>query len=240
MARTLRELLAFPYPQVHDEQATIDACLTGRSLARLGDGELKIIYGAGYAREPANPSLGAELREVLLDPQAMCIVGIPTMDPKGAKYENWLRHRPRFSELLRHSRQRYYSAFVTRPDSSPWIRTRRFAHSVEGLWRGRRVVVVCEKHGKIYDTVRRSAGSIMHIPCPRKQAYSVIADLENAVLMASPDVAILSAGPTATCLANRLAFHGVQAIDLGSAGRWLGEQLKNEGEDDGRAQVQQA
>ncbi len=226
MSGDLMSLTAgWPYPDVMGEQATVDACLTGKSLARLGDGELKIIYGQGYSREPPNIYLSAELRNVVLRPHADCLVGIPTMDPKGAKYQNWLRHRPRFSRLLDGSAVQYYSAFVTRPDSSPWIRTPEFAQSVENLWYGKFVVVVCEKHGKIYSTVRRRAVRVEHVACPHTQAYRKIDAIEKAILKLRPDVAVMSAGPTATCLANRLASRGVQAIDLGSAGRWLGEQL---------------
>lgn len=225
MTMTIGSAADYPYPKVHDEQATIDACLTGKSLARLGDGELKLIYGQGYSREPANQRLAEELRHVLLHPNDNCLVGIPTMDPKGAKYENWLRHRPRFSRLLAGSSPQYYSAFVTRPDSSPWIRTHEFAAAVEGLWRGRFAVVICEKHGSICATVRRRAGRVVHLACPYKQAYRKIDQLEERIVRLKSDIAILSAGPTATCLANRLAARGIQAIDLGSSGRWLGELL---------------
>lgn len=216
-----------PYPIVEGEQATIDKCLSGFSLARLGDGELKIIYGGGYSREPPNGELSAELLSTLLRPDPDCLVGIPTMDPNGAKYTNWLRHRPRFSRLLQHSPMQYYSAFVTRPDSSPWIRTPEFARSVERLWRGRFTVVVCEKKGSIFGTIKLRAGQALHIACPREQAYRKIDWLEQKVMRAKPDVAILSAGPTATCLANRLATRGIQAIDLGSSGRWLGALLSD-------------
>ncbi len=219
--------LTYPYPEVMDEQATIDKCLEGYSLARFGDGELKIIYGAGYVREPPNPWLSSELQTAMLRPSKRCLVGVPTMDPKGPKYDNWMRHRPRFSrlfEMVLPSAQ-LYSAFITRPDSSPWIRTEHFAKSVERLWLGKHAVVICEKHGSIYKTVQLRAGKVTHITCPRQRAYAEIDRLAWAVLGAKPDIAIISAGPTATCLANRLSEQGVQAIDLGSSGRWLGTLL---------------
>jgi hypothetical protein len=34
-------------------------------------------------------------------------------------------------------------------------------------------------------------------------------------------VALLSCGPTATCLANRLARRGIQGVDMGSVGGML-------------------
>jgi len=39
----------------------------------------------------------------------------------------------------------YFSAFVSRPDSAPWIRTQEFIDSVHDLWRNAHAVVVCER-----------------------------------------------------------------------------------------------
>ena len=45
------------YPAVAGEFETIDKVLQGVSLSRFGDGELKIMHGAGYSREPKNQDL---------------------------------------------------------------------------------------------------------------------------------------------------------------------------------------
>jgi hypothetical protein len=74
-------------------------------------------------------------------------------------------------------------------------------------------------------TVRMAAASVAHITCRRHRAYARIDKMEDKVLRAEPDVAILCAGPTASCLANRLAARGIQAVDLGSAGQFLGKLL---------------
>lgn len=211
------------WPKVLGEFATIERVLAGWSLSRFGDGELKIMGGKGYVREPPNNALTSELRTAFLTPNHRCLVAIPTMDPKGPKYDNWTRHADRFLKLLDRDRT-YGSAFVSRPDSAPWISTRVYARLVESLWRGKRVVVVCEKGGSMVNTVRRAAGRVFHISCPRVEAYSRIGHLEAGVRKLEPEVVILSAGPTASCLANRLA-PDVHAIDLGSAGGFLGRLL---------------
>lgn len=208
------------YPYVWDEFATIAMCLHGFSLARFGDGELKILYGAGYNREPENPALTAEMRDVLVSPHTTCMVGIPTMDPRGPKYTNWTRHIRRFEGILPEGRP-FVSAFVSRPDSAPWINTRHYALSVEALWADKRAAVVCERKGSMFGTVRMGAATAVHIECPHTQAYAHIDALEESVMAVAPDIAVLAAGPTATCLANRLAKRGLQAIDLGSAGGFL-------------------
>ena len=212
------------YPRVLDEHETIRAVSKGRSLARLGDGEIKIAFGHGYAREPKNPKLTAEIRQVLLTPNRGCLVGIPTMDPQGVRYWNWKRHIARYETLIP-TNGRYYSAFTGRPECAQWIDNREYVQSVANLWRDKRVAVVCEADGSMLTAVGFGARQIEHIECPFREAYAVIDRLEQAVVDARPDIAILAAGPTATCLANRLQARGVQAVDLGSGGkfysRWL-------------------
>lgn len=211
------------YPRVFGEFDTIKKVLKGFSLSRHGDGEAKVMDGAGYSREKANRKLSAELLDTFQNPHENCIIGVPTYDPEGPKYQNWLRHQARFMRLM--TKQRYYSAFVTRPDSAPWINTPEYAKYVERIWAGKHAVVLCEEAGSMIRTVRRAAKSAAHIMCPRHGAYARIDKLEERILDAKPDVAILSCGPTASILANRLSKKGVHAVDLGSAGQFLGKLL---------------
>lgn len=213
------------YPKVLGEFETVEKLLQGWSLQRHGDGELKIMHGAGYVREPQNRALSEELLLAFQKPAAGCLVGIPTMDRAGPKYENWTRHQARFERLLMEG-QEYVSAFVSRPDSAPWIGCVEYARTVEQLWAGKRAVVLCEKSGSMVKTVRKAARKAKHVACPRREAYRLIDYLEDQIIAYAPDVAVLSAGPTASCLANRLARVGVHAVDLGSAGGFLGKLLQ--------------
>lgn len=212
------------YPPVVGEWETMRAVCAGSSIARFGDGELKLIDGKGYVREPPSIALARELRAALTAPHPCCIVGIPTMSSDGPKFESWIRHRDRFIKVLSPS-VNYYSAFITRPDSAPWIYCIEYARLVESLWRDKRAVVVCEPKSKILTAVRMSAERTKHIRCPSKLAYSCIDLLESEALKAEPDIALLSVGPTASCLANRLAARGIHAVDIGSAGGYLLEHL---------------
>lgn len=214
------------YPKVAGEFETIDLVLAGYSLGRYGDGELKILHGKGYSREPENPGLTAALREAFLAPDPRCLVGVPTMNPAGPKYENWLRHADRFASVMVEG-QRYVSAFVSRPDSAPWIRSISYARRVERIWAGKRAVVVCEKKGSMVQAVGLSASETIHLACPHQGAFAMIDRLEMKTLAAAPDVAILAAGPTASVLANRLARAGVHAVDLGSSGGFLLKMLRD-------------
>ena len=216
------------YPRVKGEFDTVRRLLKGASIARFGDGELKILEGAGYSREVSNGKLTAEMRMVAAAPNEGCLIAIPTMDPAGPKYRNWLRHEARFCKYFEHGDgEKYYSAFITRPDSAADpLESVEYFELISKLWAGReRVVVLSEPTSKLLTCARAMAASVVHIECPHRSAYSVIDDLERAIVAANPSVALLSCGPTATCLANRLAGRGIQGLDLGSIGgllvRWM-------------------
>ena len=216
------------YPSVAGEFETVRHLHAGCSIARFGDGELKILEGNGYAREVSNGKLTAELRMLVAMPNKGCLIAIPTMDPAGPKYRNWLRHEARFCKYFeRGDGEKYYSAFITRPDSAAdTLESVEYFELISKLWAGReRVVVMSEPTSKLLTCVQRMAASYVHIECPSKSAYSVIDDLERAIVNAKPSIALLSCGPTATCLANRLAGRGIQGLDLGSIGgllvRWM-------------------
>jgi hypothetical protein len=210
------------YPHVKGEFATVSRLLKGSSIARFGDGELKFLCSAGYRRQPANTALTDEMRALVASPNEGCVIGIPTLDPNGPKYENWRRHEGRFVKFFkRGDGNRYYSAFITRPDSAADnIESPEYVDLLSRLWVGRNVVVLSELTSKLLACVRETS-NVTHIECPRYEAYAMVNDFERAIVAAKPDVALLSCGPTATCLANRLAGRGVQAIDIGSIGGML-------------------
>lgn len=207
------------YPKVVGEHDTVREVLTGKSLARIGDGELKILEGRGYVREMARPELTAEMRRIARRPHPNCLVGIPTMDPAGDRFFNWKRLIPRFERQL--GSIRYYSAFVSRPDcGTAWLENAEYARLVQQIWRDRgRVCVVSTDDNKLLTAVRLT-NKVTHVPCPEAGAYAVIGKLQKAALKSRCDLVLISCGPTATCLAHRLCPK-VQAVDLGSVGAFL-------------------
>lgn len=215
---------ALKYPSVIGEFDTVHKILDGFSIARFGDGEFKMSDGKGYRRQEANRKLASELKQVLHDPNERCIVGIPTMDQCGAKYENWLRHYDRFVGMLSPTLQ-YYSAFISRPDSAQWIMVREYAELFQKLWVGKKAVVVCEPDNSLLGVVQKTARKVLHVSCPSTEAWGLIGHFERSILKSRPDVALLSVGPTATCLANRLSDR-VHTIDAGSCGGFIRKLLE--------------
>lgn len=220
------------WPSVINEQDTVVALLEqGKSIARFGDGELKLMAGMEQMREPANERLGKELRSILRNPPCTCLPAVPTMNVYGPKYLNWRRHRVRFKKYLSPDVQ-YYSAFISRPDSAPWIRNRNFAEHFQALWKNKRVALVAEEGTAIHRLVIRTAKYMELFVCPHSSTYEHIDDLMKSVLVYDADVAVLSCGPAATCLAARLSKH-MQALDVGSCGGFLLRQLYGDGAGDG-------
>ena len=211
------------WPTVVGEFETVKKIKKGFSIARFGDGEFKIMDGHGYVRMRwiPNPNLTEELRQLMAKPNDSCLIGIPTMDPLGNKYEKWKRYIPRFSKWLRPG-EKYYSAFISRPDcGTAWLERQEFADALRTIWLGKRIAIVCESYSKLLVDVRETNEVVEHIECPMYDAYNFIDDYEKEILKIRPDIALFSVGPPATALASRIAGHGIQAVDLGSIGGFL-------------------
>ncbi len=211
------------YPKVVGEFETIRKICKGFSIARFGDGELKVLDGKGYTRErQAVPALTEELRSIIRNPPPNCLIGILTMDPKGDKYEGLVRHTARFCKYVSDDDgNKYYSSLITRPDAGHWMETYEYYLEVIKIWQEKGLVaVVSEPDSKLLTHVRMTH-QVAHVECPMYEAYSQIDSMFEKVVAAKPDIALLSVGVTATALAARLARAGIQAVDLGSIGGFL-------------------
>jgi hypothetical protein len=206
------------YPKVLGEQETLERVLAGESIARYGDGELKIMLGGNCVSQVANTSLAVEMRR-LLENKTRAMIGIPTLDPRCPKLANWTKLAPRFARLT-NAKKLYGSSFISRPDSAPWINTEKYFDQLESLWSGRRVTFVGNGVRSLTAEFLESHGAskVDWVKCPYRDAYSFIHQLyELCVKLDNPRI-ILCVGPTATCLAERLAQVGRHAIDLGHIG----------------------
>lgn len=212
--------MAAKYPFVHGERETVAALKQGASIARFGDGEFKLMSGKAQIREPENDVLARRLMQVLVNPPPSLLLGIPTMDKAGPKYESWRRHTVRYKQFLPETNE-YYSAFITRPDSAPWIDTAESVAELVSLWRGLRVALVAEKDTAITRAVSITARYWELVECPHRETSQVMDRLVRQVQVYDPDIALLSCGPAATVMAAELCQAGIQTIDIGSAGQML-------------------
>ncbi len=207
------------YPNVLSEIDTLRAVVKGRSLARYGDGELKMAdvscsRTASIKSQNHHPELQRRLAEILQE-SGKCLVGIPNIRSSTPKIEFWGKYMS-YAHLL--ANRPYVSSFVTRPDSAPWIDVPEYWAMLESLWVGQDVTLV-RGSGKSFTAERlmaAGAGNVTEIMAPRQQAWAEYDSLLDRI--GTPKRALICLGPTATVMAVDLCARGVHAIDLGHAG----------------------
>lgn len=207
------------YPDVFSEQGTVDAILTGRSIARYGDGELRVALGRKCVSQIADENLARELKAILRDPQNGLLVGIPNVESATPKKESWLRFAtPGYTNM--YGQPFYASSFITRPDSAPWIDTPTYWDRVKDIWRGKDVILIAGDRKSIRLEDLDEARTIRTIEAPRQHAYAEIDRIEEEVNGHSGPV-LMCLGCTATALAARLHRKGLWGIDLGHIGMFM-------------------
>lgn len=211
------------YPQVLGEMETLDLILSGRSIARYGDGEFKLCRGGHIKSQERDPVLAKRLREILIV-SGECLVGIPNRYSPTPKQAYWEQQAQGALSLL--ANRSYVSSFVSRADSAPWINTEAYWAKVETLWCGRDVTLV-RGSGKTFTTeLMLGAGTITEIIGPKTSAWSDYDSLMERI--GTPDRVLLSLGPAATVMAVDLCAKGVHAIDVGHMGAFYRKWLKAE------------
>jgi hypothetical protein len=203
-------------PKVMAERETIAEVLRGRSMARVGEGELKLaIAGMDLKSQRYDARLADEIKAVLTTPgPAMACLprnykGMPN-EPFWRKFE-----APRYAAHYR--LPVYGSAFVTRPDMVNDIDAPGYWALVRQLWERRDVVLA--SHGRKVLPMPEAA-SVKFVACPPVGAYAEIDRIAEEIGRPQGPV-FLALGATATVLAARLAAEGVWAIDIGHLGHFL-------------------
>lgn len=204
------------YPTVASERDTLNLVRSGHSLARYGDGEFALAAGRSIRCQKHAPRLQDRLQGILCD-SGDCLVGIPNLRSQTPKAAYWQRHCDQAVGLL--AERPYVSAFISRPDSAPWINTPDYWAGMESLWAGQDVTLVRGGDRSLSATDLASAKSVRVIQCPSRHAFTEY----DAILakIGTPARVLLCLGPTATVLAVDLCARGVHAIDLGHAALFL-------------------
>lgn len=214
-----------PYPKVMSEWDTMQAAVNGRSIARLGDGELRLLDGGTSISQVGGHALALEMRFVLTGHHG-ALTCIPHMDgPKFGK--TWCKYQ--MDKYIRYyTRSEYGSAFVTRPDSAPWIDTPEYWQLTRQLWKDKDVtLVISEEHTSIRPgEIADDAHTIRLIEGPRRDAFQQIDRLTAEIgPLHRGQVILLCLGACATVLAVRLNMkYGAHALDLGHIGRFMRKQ----------------
>lgn len=217
---------------VLSEEATLEAALSGRSIARVGEGEFRLAINQPCISQAVHHKLAQEMRTVLALPEAHpCLPCIPRIWKGMTRYDFWNKFmRPPFISLQR--MRTYGSAFITRPDVAPNIDTAMYWERIRWLWRNKDVTLVIGTERSLNARTMPEAKTLRIVWSRRRDAYADIERVIEEVGKPSGPV-IMCLGPTATILAMRLAAKGVHAIDLGHLGMFIGhEGVYNVGPED--------
>jgi hypothetical protein len=212
------------WPTVLSEIDTLDLVLSGRSLARYGDGELHLCEGGAAKAQAADPAIKGRLRGILKS-SGHCLVGIPNLRSETPKADFW-KPFEKHAGLL--PDREYASSFVTRPDSAPWIDTESYWGKVAQLWLGRDVLLVRGGERSFTASDLWGAKRVTEVVGPPVNAWRQYGRMLEQIMAYRPKRALLCLGPTATVMAVDLCANGVQAIDLGHIGMFWKKHIKGE------------
>lgn len=211
------------YPKVLSEDETIDFALEGASLARFGDGELRLIMSGKHIAQACDARMASELAAILKQSRALAC--IPNCQAANGKPQMWGATRYGGAEYVAlYTQMLYGSAFICRPDSAPWIDTDAYWLKVRRLWEDKDVTLVIGSRGGSLTSLPH-ARSVRTIYGPERDAYAAIDRVMAAI--GTPDhTVIVCLGPAATCIVERLALKGVHAVDLGHMGRFMPQRFQ--------------
>lgn len=207
------------YPETMTERATLDYAINGGSIARLGDGELRIVLGGRAKSQAHDYNLARELRHILQGKGNAALPCIPNLRNGTPKMWFWHTYeKPKFVGL--YTGGPYGSTWVTRGDDAPHINTKEYWEAVARLWKGKDVTLVRGDDRSLTPELLAGARSIREVMGPHTDAYSQVDRIEQEI--GSPMGPVLMClGATATVLAERLARKGVHAVDVGHVGMFI-------------------
>ena len=219
-------------PAVMGIDETMDCIIDNKiSIARFGDGEIKLVNKTDISFQKSSSELAERLREVLAaDKEGFlpCILSYFDYDSEITQDTNnhWKKHMNRYRYVwykYTNPKLQYGNSFISRfyleiEDKS--TAAKRF-EKLKQFWDNRDIIIIEGEKSRLgvgndlFDNVK----SIKRILCPVDNAYEKYKEILEASIKNSFDnvLFILAVGPTATVLAYDLFKAGFQALDIGHA-----------------------
>lgn len=219
-------------PTVMGIDETMDYIIDNKiSIARFGDGEIKLLNKTDISFQKSSSELAERLREVLAaDKEGFlpCILSYFDYDSEITQDTNnhWKKHMNRYRYVwykYTNPKLQYGNSFISRfyleiEDKS--TAAKRF-EKLKQFWDNRDIIIIEGEKSRLgvgndlFDNVK----SIKRILCPVDNAYEKYKEILEASIKNSFDnvLFILAVGPTATVLAYDLFKAGFQALDIGHA-----------------------
>lgn len=216
-------------PVVTEVKSSISYIIEHRcSVARYGDGEMKLMMENNISFQKFYPQLKERLSTILSSNDSNLVICIPNIfesldiytDHDKAFWREYLsRSRKKWYKLLDKNRT-YYDAFVSRC-YLPYRDKNGAAECFrmwQQLWNNRDLLIVegAKTRFGVGNGLLDNAKSVQRILGPVTNAFDKYDDILNVVVKYDKECLILIAlGPTATVLAADLSLAGYQAIDIG-------------------------
>lgn len=203
------------------------------SIARFGDGELDLMYGASIKFQKADKNLQKRLRSIAATKEQnnilICIPDIllnrkQLLEKFVSADAKWWRKHLFAVRGLWHKNFRalfYGDATLTRfyVELNDKERTATYLKELKSLWDSQNIVFVegCNSRLGIGNDLFANAKSIRRILCPSVNAYERYNEIFNTVIQLTyqDDLIICALGPTATVLSYDLSHNNRRALDLG-------------------------
>ncbi|MBQ8228801.1 MAG: SP_1767 family glycosyltransferase [Clostridia bacterium] len=216
-------------PIVASVEETIDKLAEGRySIARFGDGEIKLVAGKDISFQKATPFVVKKLREVLSCDVDGLLVGVADIFGDRSRYSEkanlyWKNHLHRYRKVwykyLRKNKK-YYNASMTRQYISLKDRSRGISiyNRMKKIWNGKDIVFIEGEKSRmgVGNDLFADAKSIKRILAPSTQAFKKYDEvLKEAMKFEKDTLFLIALGPAATALAYDLHLNGYQAVDIG-------------------------
>ncbi len=213
------------HPLYLDETELIAAIDAGKSLIRLGDGEIYLVNYGTIHYQRYDPRLRAFLVAMIREYSAdsAYVIGIPqtylgmtnTELKKISLFHCWLPFKVTFN--LRFSKIAHYF------DAHLFYRTNSFVRVLERALAGKKVIVVTNQDNwkLIQNAGIEEKLDVLHVQCPAEDAFSVFDDLLDSIRTAAHNQdgkecrVLISAGPTSKALVYQLSSEGIVSYDLG-------------------------
>lgn len=216
-------------PEVASVEETIDTIIdTGCSVARFGDGEIKLVAGKDISFQDNSDFIKRKMREVLSSDIDGLMIGIADVFDNGERYEDerqeyWKKHLSQYRSVWYRyliKDKKYYNASMTRQYIG--LRNKNESHDIfehlKKIWDGKDIVIIEGEFSRlgVGNDLFDNARSIERILGPSRQAFSKYDEiLTEAKKTDRNKLILLALGPAATCLAYDLHKLGYQAVDIG-------------------------
>lgn len=219
--------------KIHNEDETLNEIINkNKSIARFGDGEFNLIFGANLGFQKYNQNLSKKLLKVLNIKEENLLIGINVPfklkvleqfnDDAKNYYRPWIRRiRFKLAKILKN--KEYYSSTITRFYIDLYSKkgVSKYIQKFRKIWEKRDIVIVEGDKSRlgVGNDFFDNSKSIQRIICPTKNAFKYYSKILNIInnKVNKNKLILIALGPTATILSYDLYKQGYQSIDIGHA-----------------------